>query len=88
MAKPDHFYHIRAANPALFIGLRSASWAACRPGRRSPGVSSIPESPHRPRYRSRMTFGLLRIVLVVIAIFVALFLFRRIRLLLGSRRRR
>jgi hypothetical protein len=35
-----------------------------------------------------MTFGLLRIVLVVIGIFVALFLFRRIRLLLGPRRRR
>jgi hypothetical protein len=35
-----------------------------------------------------VTFGLLRIVLVVIAIFVALFLFRRVRLLLDSRRRR
>jgi len=35
-----------------------------------------------------MTFGLLRIVLVVIAIFVALFLFRRIRLFFGPRRRR
>jgi|SoimicmetaTmtHPB_FD_contig_31_7377940_length_252_multi_1_in_0_out_0_2 hypothetical protein len=34
-----------------------------------------------------MTFGLLRVVLAVIAIFVALFLFRRIRLLLASRRR-
>jgi hypothetical protein len=34
-----------------------------------------------------MTFGLLRIVLAVIAIFVVLFLFRRIRLLFDSRRR-
>jgi hypothetical protein len=35
-----------------------------------------------------MTFGLLRIVLVVIAIFIAIFLFRRIRLLFSSGRRR
>jgi hypothetical protein len=35
-----------------------------------------------------MTFGLLRIVLAVIGVFVALFFFRRIRLLFGSGRRR
>jgi len=35
-----------------------------------------------------MTFGLLRIVLAVIALFVVLFLFRRIRLFLGGGRRR
>jgi hypothetical protein len=35
-----------------------------------------------------MSFGLLRIVLAVIALFVALFLFRRIRLLFGGGRRR
>jgi hypothetical protein len=34
-----------------------------------------------------MTFGLLRIVLAVIALFVALFLFRRIRLFFSGPRR-
>jgi len=60
----------------------------CMPdGRRAPPGAAT-ETPGAPRYRERVTFGLLRIVLAVIALFVVLFLFRRIRLFFGGSRRR